>query len=125
MFPNKYRFFYWLLVLAYCGFIFFLSSRPSLGVSHDKTAHVMEYALLGFFIAAALRHFFQPKLVLLILFTVLLGTLYGISDEIHQSFVPGRTCSGWDVLADFFGSTMGALIYVAYSRLQRPSPANP
>jgi len=33
----------------------------------------------------------------------LIGVLYGISDEIHQSFIPNRTCTISDFLADSFG----------------------
>jgi VanZ family protein len=33
----------------------------------------------------------------------LIGALYGLSDEIHQSFVPNRTCAISDFLADSFG----------------------
>ena len=64
------------------------------------------------------------KLRSVLLFSPLLATLYGVSDEFHQSFVPGRESSGWDVLADFVGSSLGVFIYVAAHRLRRPSAAN-
>ncbi|MFO1519040.1 MAG: VanZ family protein [bacterium] len=121
---SKHRVFYWLLVLGYCGVIFYFSSRPALSITHDKIAHLTEYSLLGFFVAAAIKHYFQPRPLFLILITVGLGTLYGVSDEFHQYFVPGRECSVWDALADLTGSFLGACLYVTYSRLQKPSPAN-
>jgi len=47
---------------------------------------------------------------------VILATLYGISDEVHQAFVPGRNASPWDVVADGLGGVMGALIYTRFVR---------
>jgi VanZ family protein len=44
---------------------------------------------------------------------VVLSTLYGVSDEWHQSFVPGRSPDVLDVAADAVGSTIGALAVLA------------
>ena len=41
---------------------------------------------------------------------VVLATLYGVSDEFHQLFVPGRSADRYDVLADCMGATAGAAI---------------
>ena len=43
----------------------------------------------------------------------LIATLYGISDEMHQSFTPGRSPDAFDVIADAVGATLGALVCVA------------
>lgn len=37
------------------------------------------------------------------IFAILVGISYGITDELHQSFVPGRSSSKWDLLADSIG----------------------
>lgn len=34
---------------------------------------------------------------------ILVGIFYGITDEFHQSFVPGRSSNQWDLLADGIG----------------------
>ena len=39
---------------------------------------------------------------------VILAALYGLSDEIHQAFVPGRMADPWDWMADGFGAAIGA-----------------
>ncbi|MBQ0050629.1 MAG: VanZ family protein [Treponema sp.] len=44
---------------------------------------------------------------------ILLVSLWGVSDEIHQSFVPGRSASVFDWMADTLGATLGAVVYVA------------
>lgn len=39
-----------------------------------------------------------------------IATAYGVLDEFHQSFVPGRDPSAFDVLADFIGATLAVMI---------------
>jgi VanZ family protein len=40
--------------------------------------------------------------------TALLGSVYGVIDEVHQYFVPGRDCNVWDWIADTLGAILGA-----------------
>jgi len=101
-------------MVSIMGMIFFLSHQPGdfaplpqfSGL--DKLAHVVAYGSL----AASILYFLQPfsyiaenKIITAIL-VVLFCILYGISDEYHQSFVPGRFVSGWDVAADGFGALL-------------------
>ena len=44
------------------------------------------------------------------LWALITATLYGLSDEIHQIFVPGRQFCIYDLLADAIGAIMGVLI---------------
>jgi len=44
---------------------------------------------------------------------------YGASDEFHQYFVPGRDCSGFDLLADTAGSAAGIFIFTWMTRFLR------
>jgi VanZ family protein len=105
-------------VLAYAGLIFLLSSLskfpdvvPSF-FGFDKLAHFSEYYFFGCLICRwfladkgrfANRHFF--------VLTIVIGTCYGLSDEWHQSFVPGRHASLWDVFFDFLGVITAAFTY--------------
>ena len=52
----------------------------------------------------------------MLILSVLLSSLYGISDEIHQYFVPYRDADLMDVLADMLGGIMGVYIYQAIAR---------
>ena len=109
---------YWVPTIGYCLIIFVLSSIskgvyiPSpFGV--DKVVHFVEYGVLGFLLARLIVNarsgFSRGFLIGLV---VILATLYGISDEVHQSFVPGRNASPWAVLADGVGGVMGAFLYL-------------
>lgn len=105
-------------VLVYAGLIFLLSSTTALTdaipsvFGFDKLAHFCEYFLFGFLIhrwlCATQSRFANLYATAL---TVLIGTLYGLSDEWHQSFVPGRHASPWDVLFDSLGVIAAAATY--------------
>lgn len=72
-----------------------------------KLAHAVIYALLGFFTLNALSHEkIKPNHILLAL---AISILYAISDEIHQTFIPGRSGNVTDVLIDTLGASLGLL----------------
>ena len=69
----------------------------------DKLLHFGAYAVMGVLALRALRHFTRSTTVLA-WFAVLFCSLYGISDEWHQSHVPGRDANLLDWLADSLGA---------------------
>ena len=69
----------------------------------DKLIHMFIYMILGFFLAGAL-----PERDL---WAIIIGMIYGISDEIHQSFVPFRSSSIYDWIADAVGVIVGVIIF--------------
>lgn len=100
-------------VLAWMAFIFYLSAQPSLQmppimVGQDKVMHFITYGVLGFLAARAVgpvRGLISWRRVAL---AAMFALLYGVSDEFHQSFVPGRSPSVFDLLADGLGGWAGA-----------------
>ena len=99
------------------GIIFYLSHQPGdlsifpqfLGI--DKLLHVIAYGSL----AAATLYGLNPLTksscrTLTAIVVVLFCILFGLSDEYHQSFIPGRFVSAWDVAAD----GVGALLVVGW-----------
>lgn len=116
---------YWVPVWAYAGAMFYLSSLPHpeqelpsfVQLLSDKALHAVEYALLGGLLYRAFRWgpagVFANRALWLAIFA---ASLYGVSDEVHQIFVPFREPSGMDWLADTVGAAMGAF---ALHRLQR------
>ena len=79
---------------------------PGIG---DKFIHFGVYATSAFLLQRAMTASGSNSKIWLI--TAAIVGCYGISDEIHQLFVPGRFFEIWDILADFLGATAGALIY--------------
>jgi len=78
----------------------------------DKLLHILAYALLGaLFIRAFKTTQIKHHLKLVLILSILLSSLYGVSDEIHQYFVPYRNADLMDILADMLGSIIGVYIY--------------
>jgi VanZ family protein len=114
-------FFWWLLVFLWMGVIFALSAIPSLAFplapGYDfilrKGAHVAEYAVLTALLARAFR-WHLPSLTPAYLLVLVVAGGYALSDEWHQTFVPGRVGSLRDVGIDTLG-VLGAWV-LAYRR---------
>jgi VanZ family protein len=109
---------YGLPVIVYAGLIFLLSSFPHFPeeappfTGYDKLAHLIEYYFFGVLICRWLvkkKHRFETGHAFFI--TLVIGTGYGISDEWHQSFIPGRVASIWDALFDAIGVVAAVLTY--------------
>jgi VanZ family protein len=118
----------WIPVILYAGFIFYLSSRPwpspvALPVGADKAIHFSMYFFLGFGLIWAFRATRFKMSHHLVWFVAIVGLCYGILDEVHQSFVPGREASVFDALADGIGSVVGAWVGVLCARMLRGEQA--
>lgn len=100
--------------LGWAAVIFAFSSIPTLPKAEiiwwdfvlKKTAHIIEYGIFYFLLWRAFRY--EPKRWLLVF---LICILYALSDEFHQSFVPGRTSKLTDVGFDTFGMLLSYEIY--------------
>ena len=100
---------YWLLILT-------LTSLPGMDVPNiqinDKIEHILAYGGLGFLLNLSLR--IQNKFTIVkkypAWFTVLIVSSYGALDELHQLFIPGRSCDILDWTADTVGVIIGVTI---------------
>lgn len=105
------KYFRWIITIAYAGFIFFLSSRTWEGLPSfegaDKGMHALLYFVLGGLLIWALRTTRLKGHKLIVLAAFLIAVVYGLSDEIHQLFVPGREFSLYDLAADGIGAIIG------------------
>jgi len=72
-----------------------------------KAAHFTIYFLLGIFVTHALRKSEKER----VLISLIICILYALSDEFHQSFVPGRVASFIDVGIDSLGALLGSCIF--------------
>jgi VanZ family protein len=114
----------WGPVLFLMAVIFAASSIPDLtrlpGDISDKSGHSIGYAMLGGSLLRALAGGRLRGVTWMRgLIAIVLATTYGVSDEFHQLFVPGRSADRYDVLADCVGATMGAAIGWFLSALGR------
>nr|WP_301289960.1 VanZ family protein [Adlercreutzia equolifaciens] len=125
----------WVIVALWAGVIFFMSAHtgsdfdgtgplaaikrwlvglaaPVFGPDTDIVnivAHFTEYLIFGLLLVLAARRTWPAlgwgKLALV---AVALASLYAVTDEFHQSFVPGRMCDPADWLTDTLGAALGA-----------------
>ncbi|MDD5655656.1 MAG: VanZ family protein [Elusimicrobia bacterium] len=104
----------WLPVAAWCLLIFALSAVPNLdsGLEFDyplrKAAHMAEYAVLFLLLRRALRGT-CAETAFWSWAAGLLTVLYAMSDEYHQTFVPGRSGRWSDVAVDAAGAALAGL----------------
>ena len=128
---------WWILIVLWCLFIFLQSNKPAMesqlesglivnNLNHilsviiglnkqvisenfiRKTAHFIEYFILGCLIYNGICK--RKRLIKLFLFSWALGTIYAISDEIHQYFIPGRAMRFFDVCIDSAGVLSGLMV---------------
>jgi len=96
-------------IILYLIIIFYFSSIPVpklLKNKPDVLLHFIEYGFLSFLFYIHYTEFFRKKIrVETILFVLIFILLFAISDEYHQSFVPGRYSDIKDVIVDFIGAS--------------------
>jgi VanZ family protein len=93
-----------------------MSRVPDVGdwIPHfDKVVHFSVYGLLGVLTCRTRRGAGWAILA------VVLTSLYGASDEWHQSFVPGRAAGVADWMADTLGAVVAVGCYAGSPRLRR------
>ena len=95
------------------GSLYLASSRSVLITDarvSDKLLHVVAYLILGSFVLRATHGGLSELRLVPTLAAFLLTLAYGVSDEIHQLYVPGRVASVADVGADALGAGLSILL---------------
>ena len=101
----------WLPVVAWAGFIYWLSGIPYLRITNAwydiilrKMAHMFVFGVLARLLARAFTGttFWSWKKIFV--WSLAVAFLYACSDEYHQAFVPGRGASLLDVTIDTFAA---------------------
>jgi VanZ family protein len=118
----------WGPALVWMAVIFMLSAQSGLRVTEDAAvdlpirhvAHMLSYGLLAALLLYGLS-WHQPQRwnSRLAGLAVILATLYGVTDELHQRFVPGRTGNLVDIGWDFLGAMLGVTLVRFLPNLRR------
>ncbi|UCE53338.1 MAG: VanZ family protein [Desulfobacterales bacterium] len=88
----------------------------------DKALHFVAYGVMGILFYRAYRTLrIKNYRQILILLSVVSASLYGISDEIHQHFIPYRNADLLDVMADILGAICGAYLYGLWASQKEPA----
>lgn len=83
---------------------------------HDKGIHVLEYGILGWLCAGASSRTWPTASAWRTAgFAVFVTFLWGVSDEVHQAMVPGRSPELADAMADLIGAIGGTAVQHLFS----------
>lgn len=114
---------YWFPMYVWAVLIFYFSSIPLTGpivsnrgiflIASDYYKHVLGYGFLTFLLW---RAFHNSKFRYSEIFAVVAATIYGISTELHQYFIPGRTFSLFDIFFNFIGCVLIQPLIVLYKK---------
>ena len=111
----------WLWPILLAGTIFIASGRSQVAAPDvpnvDKFAHFFVYGLLGTLIARV------PSVAgwrgLSVYWAVVIASVFGISDEFHQSFTPGRSVEFADWAMDTSGAALAVFVYAYWQAYRR------
>jgi VanZ family protein len=120
---------YWGPVGLYAGLIFFLSaqSHPGRYVPSflfgiwDKVLHAVEYGILAVLLYRAIKNTVSTRWAMAL--AIISAMAYGITDEIHQWFVPHRQADARDLLANTIGATFLVVLWVMITEKRHLFPS--
>ncbi len=117
---------YWLPAIATASLIAWLSHQSSLPdlpgpfEIPDWVAHILEYGFFELTLVFAITRGFEAstRTMVRVAASVTIASLYGITDEWHQSFTFGRDASVWDWTADTVGAVLaGSMVIGIWRRM--------
>ncbi len=108
------------------GLIFWFSSQPSLPSLKEgwldllmkKSAHAFVYFVLLFLWYSFFKTITNFSRIKILMLSFILTAIYAIVDEWHQSFVPNRNPTYFDVLIDLTGAIIAIIIIFIFSKMQ-------
>jgi len=110
----------WAPALLYMALIWVMSSISHIDLPvgsfplADKGVHAVEYCFLAVLVAYAVRQTFPERhLARTATVSVLIVVSWGVLDELHQAFVPGRSSDVLDIVADAVGGSVGVALHGA------------
>lgn len=109
-------------LIFYCLLIYWLSDQPALPApmwfeNQDKLYHAGAYSIMGLLAWRSFKHLVSSPIILALL-SIAFCSLYGLSDEWHQSFVVGRESSVADWVADTSGAALAIFFCLNYANMK-------
>ena len=103
----------WIVVLCMAIFIFYTSSISFKAgqANFDILPFIYHFSIFFLFCLFLMIALVKGKNTTFLVLAILIAILYGVSDELHQLFVPGRSASVYDIVVDTFGIFYATLIY--------------
>ncbi len=115
----------WSPAVIWIAITFVVSHQPAVVIpfgAPDYVAHAINYAILAVLLIWARASGDWPAITMPVIASAVgLAVLLGISDEFHQSFIPGRTATVSDVVADAVGAVLGACVAAVAVAMRRKS----
>jgi VanZ family protein len=122
---NRLLTFSLIALIGYMVLIFYLSSLSAdvpAGIGFPEmprtVMHIGEYAILGFLMNLVVMQVFS-KMRRSLLYSAVFSSTYGLTDEIHQYFVPTRCFDIYDICADALGGVAGAVFLIVLLPLMK------
>ena len=110
---------YWVPMLVWMAGMFFISSLTPIetdvltsrfpNLINEVSIHTGEFAVLSVLIFRLLKAYGSMQTPTLWIVILLVSIVYGVIDELHQSFVPGRVPSWIDLGYDTLGALVGLI----------------
>lgn len=83
-----------------------------------KSAHFLIYLILGLSIISLIKEYREVDTKAIII-ALIISIVYAVSDELHQTFISGRSGEVRDVIIDSLGSLTGIYLYYLYNKIRR------
>jgi VanZ family protein len=122
----------WVAAILWMLAIFIMSSIPLYRLPRGPEyipaiIHFTEFFILASLLIWALSGGFGRRLHFISVFTAFaVSVFYGVVDEFHQIFVPGRVPDAWDILLDATGAAAACLLIpLAYSFIPARASSSP
>lgn len=131
----------WLILIVWMFIIFIFSNQPHSGsVTHDmveqilpnikydsliniinftirKLAHLSEYFILTLLTISLSKEYIKKEKIILLI-SIIFCFIFALTDEYHQSLVPGRTSVFIDVIIDTIGGILSIITYKIYTKIK-------
>lgn len=115
----------WSLVILWSSAIFYLSSTPIVSpvtIEYiDFVYHAFFYAVFAFLLSNAVRFGKRAREKTFLTAVIAIATVYGAAMEWYQMYVPTRTASFSDIVANMAGAFIGAAAYIVIYKWRRRS----